>query len=75
MRPVPAQDRVEGSVELGQGPDQLQLLLGVGGKYVDGDHYGHAEDDRVLDLFLQVGETFLNLKKYQTKVITDRLNW
>ena len=75
MRPVPTQDRVEGSVELGQGPDQLQLLLGVGGEHVDGNHHRNAEDDCVLDLFLQVGETFLNLKKYQTKVITDRLNW
>jgi hypothetical protein len=74
VRPVPAQHRVEGSVELGQGPDQLQLLLGVGGEHVDGDHHGHAEDDRILDLLLQVGETFLNLKQYQTKVINERLN-
>jgi len=74
VRPVSAQDRVEGSVELGQGPDQLQLLIGVGGEHVDGDHHRHAEDDRVLDLFLQIGETFLNLKQYQTKVINERLN-
>ncbi len=71
MRPVPAQDRVEGSVELGQGLDQLQLLLGVGGEHVDGDHHGHAEDDRVLDLFLKVSKAFLNLEQYQTNVINE----
>ncbi len=69
MRPVSAQNRVEGSVELGQGPDQLQLLLGIGGEHVDSNHHRNAEDNRVLDLLLQVGETFLNLKQYQTKVI------
>jgi hypothetical protein len=41
--------------------NEVELLLGVGGEDVDGDDDGDAEDRRVLDLLLQVGEALLHL--------------